>query len=172
MGSDSCYGQTTPLKRGASSLSLGLGGLDVRLGSALAPPHRRRLPWVPPLVGVCAIRCPGSLVVESYPRDSPSGPRNRLRLHQTHCLTCLGHRDDMSHTAVLDVPHRRPLDRGTDRCNCHLDQDTDHRDQGTGRLDLGSLGTSRSNWACLAPPGIERQGRCKHWGQLRQKRKK
>ena len=109
--------------------------------------------------------------MESYPLDSPSGPRSRLRRPQTHCLTCLGRRDDMFHIAVLDVPHRRPLDRGTAHHNFHLGQGTDHRDQGTGRLDLGTLGTSRSNWACLAPRGIETpgQGKCKHWGQLRQK---
>ena len=169
MGSDSCYGRTTPLTRGACSPSS--GGLDVPSGLAPAPPHRRRPPWEPPSVGVCVTRCPGSLVVESYPRDSPSGPRNRLPRPQTHCSTCLGRRYDMFHIAVLDVPHRRPLDRGTDRRNCHLDRGTDHRDQGTAHLDLDTLGTSRSNSACLAPRGIETpgQGKCKHWGQLRQK---
>ena len=134
---------------------------------ALDLPRRQRLPWVPPGVGACAIRCPGSPVEESFPRDSPSGPRTRLRRPQTHCLTYLGRRDDMFHIAVLDAPHRRPLDRGTDHRglgNCHLGLGTD-------RLGLGSLGTSQSNWVCLAPQGIERpwQGKCKHWGQLRQK---
>ena len=103
----------------------------------------------------------------SYPPGSPSGPHIRPRHPQKHCLTCLGRTDDMFHIAALDVPRRRPLVHGTDHHglgSCHLDQ-------GTGlALGLGNLGTSLSDWACLAPQGIERwQGMYKHWDQLRQK---
>ena len=89
-------------------------------------------------------------------QDSQPDPRNHRRHLQTRCLTCLDRRDDMSHIAALDVPR-----------TCLLARDIDHRalgncppGQGTGfgldldtlGLDPGTLGTSRSNWACLAPP--------------------
>ena len=105
-------------------------------------------------------------------QDSQPDPHNHRRHLQTRCLTCLDRRDDMSHIAALDVPRTCLLGRDIDHHalgNCSPGQGTGlGLDLDTPGPDPGTLGTSRSDWACPAPRDIGRwRGRCKHWDQLR-----